>query len=283
MKPKPPEISEVTLTRRSLLNWLGKTTVLTLGAGLLASCSGTSEPADEFTDLDSSPNDTLDLNDTSANQTDTQSQTTDTDNSTDVNPEVTQPELAFAPGESEHSVFTGWGERTVDRQELESILQNWTLTVDGMVETPITLSFAELLNISRTDMLVDFHCVEGWSIYDVPWKGIHLSDLFSQVGVSSEATHVTFHTIGGSYNESLPLPIALEPRTLLAYGIGDETLPLRHGFPLRIVIPRLLAYKSAKYIERIELTNRPVNGFWVSRGYPYDGLVPERRLRDGKY
>lgn len=118
---------------------------------------------------------------------------------------------------------------------------------------------------------------------DVPWNGVHLSSLLGLVGARPAATHVTFHTVGGQYNESLPLDVALEPRTLLAYGAGGNTLPLEHGFPLRAVIPRLLGYKNAKYVHRIELTDRPVEGFWVQAGYPYDGLVPASRLRPGKY
>ncbi len=64
---------------------------------------------------------------------------------------------------------------------------------------------------------------------------------------------------------------------------AGHTLPLKHGFPLRIVIPRLLAYKNAKYVERIELTDKPLSGFWVAAGYSYDGEVPEGRLRPGRY
>ncbi len=155
--------------------------------------------------------------------------------------------------------------------------------MDGLVETPVTLTFGQILGLPRQDQLVDFHCVEGWSVYDVPWNGVHLSQLFALVAPLAAASHVTFHTIGGTYNESLPLDIATEPKTLLAYGVNCNTLPLSHGFPLRVVIPRLLGYKSAKYIHRIELTDRPINGFWVARGYTYDGEVPENRLREGKH
>jgi DMSO/TMAO reductase YedYZ molybdopterin-dependent catalytic subunit len=87
----------------------------------------------------------------------------------------------------------------------------------------------------------------------------------------------------GIYNESLPIDVALEPMTLLAYGVCEATLPQTHGFPLRIVIPRLLAYKSAKYVVRIELTDHPVEGYWVAAGYDYDGEVPSSRLRAGRY
>ena len=70
---------------------------------------------------------------------------------------------------------------------------------------------------------------------------------------------------------------------MLAYGADELSLPLRHGFPLRLVIPRLLGYKNAKTLERIELTDHPIDGFWVELGYPYDAEVDPSRLRPGKY
>jgi DMSO/TMAO reductase YedYZ molybdopterin-dependent catalytic subunit len=171
----------------------------------------------------------------------------------------------------------------VDPQDLRSILGSWRLTVDGMVENPRTFTWEELIGLTRQDQVTDFHCVEGWSVYDVPWNGVHLSTIFEVVRPRPEATYVAFHTIDGRYNESLPRTVALEPRTLLAYGIHGNTLPLAHGFPARVVVPRLLAYKSAKYVDRIELTDRPLIGFWVAAGYPYDAEVPPSRLRPGKY
>jgi DMSO/TMAO reductase YedYZ molybdopterin-dependent catalytic subunit len=191
--------------------------------------------------------------------------------------------FAFSPGTPSGGVFDGWGERTVDPQTLESILASWQLQVDGLVLTPATYSFADLLCLPRQDQVTDFHCVEGWSIHDVPWNGIRLAWLLDRVGVAPGATHVVFHTLGGTYNESLPLDVAREERTLLAYGIDGSTIPLKHGFPLRIVIPRLLGYKSAKYVHRITLTDAPLEGFWVKAGYPYAGEVPADRLRPGKY
>jgi hypothetical protein len=258
LKPrKTPDFSGKKFTRRGLLEWLGKGCVLALGGSTMASCLA------------------------------------------DIGPETDgglgQPDggweydgpgeegFAFHPGAGSHPVFSNWGERTVDRQDLQEILRSWRLGVEGMVESPRVYTFADLVELPRTDMLVAFHCVEGWSIYDVPWNGLHLSEIFKQVKPTADATHVTFHTIGGKYNESLPLDVATEPKTLLAYGIGGNTLPLKHGFPLRIVIPRLYGYKNAKYVERLELTDRPFGGYWVAAGYPYDGEVPDSRLRPGKY
>lgn len=242
-------IAPRTLSRRTWMEWLGKSAVLSLGAGVLAYCGGDST----------------------------------------ANPDASPPPPSGDAGQAfpfEPGTLVGfddWGQRTVDHQDLGWILQHWRLTVDGMVDRPQSFSFLDLLSLPRQDEIVDFHCVEGWSIYDVPWNGVHMQSLFDRVAVQPAATYVAFHTIGDIYNESMPLDIALEPKTLLGYGIDGNTLPLKHGFPLRVVIPRLLGYKNAKYVYRIELTDEPLEGYWVQAGYPYDGLVPEDRLRPGKY
>lgn len=237
------------LTRRDLLDWLGKGTVLALTSPLLNAC-GADGVLPGLPWLD--PSDTADG-------------------------------LEFKPGPTDHDVFATWWERTVDPQDLEQILARWQLRVDGKVSTPRTYGFGDLLALPRQDQVTDFHCVEGWSVHDVPWNGVHLSTILEQVGAAASATHVTFHTIGGRYNESLPIDVALEPRSLLGYGVAGNTLPLDHGFPLRVVVPRLFGYKNAKYVDRIELTDQPVEGYWVARGYPYAGEVPAERLREGKY
>jgi DMSO/TMAO reductase YedYZ molybdopterin-dependent catalytic subunit len=246
-RPKKYAPSERTLSRRDLLSWLGKGSVLALSSPLLQACAGGGlipglpwfgDVADGF---------------------------------------------EFKPGPRDDEVFDRWWERTVDRQDVQQILDRWQLRVDGMVGESRSYSFADMIALQRQDQVTDFHCVEGWSVHDVPWNGMHIATLLEQVGVESGATHITFHTIGGRYNESLPLDVAMEPKTLLGYGVAGNTLPLEHGFPLRLVVPRLYGYKSAKYVERIELTDQPVEGYWVEAGYPYGGEVAESRLREGKY
>ncbi len=247
------------VTRREMLDWLGSTTVLALGGELLVGCTA---QEDGFEYADDRP----------------EGGPVDTDLSCDD-----ASSFSFYPGDKNHSVFDKWGERTVDPQQLQSILAKWQLRVDGLVARPTVFSFADLLTLPRQDQLTDFHCVEGWSVWDVPWNGIHLSELFKLVEPLSSATHVTFHTIGDSYNESWPLEVALEPKSLLAYGVGCSTLPLSHGFPLRGVVPRKWGYKNVKYVYRIELDDELVEGFWVKSGYPYQGDVPPEKLRPGKY
>jgi DMSO/TMAO reductase YedYZ molybdopterin-dependent catalytic subunit len=259
--PKPPivRVAEKTVSRRSLMEWLGKATVLTLGGELLAAC-GNSQALNPLSGVKS-----------------------DGGLGADKDSEPIGAEFPFYPGNADQPPLDTWPERTVDRQELESIVANWTLRVDGLTERPQTLSFSDILALERQDQITDFHCVEGWSVPDVPWNGVHLSQLFKRVIPLPTATHITLYSVGDVYLESIPIEVATESKTILAYGIDGSTIPLARGFPLRLVVPRLLAYKNAKYIYRVELTNKPIEGYWVKMGYPYDGKVPESRLRTGKY
>ena len=256
-KPKRAKPAQKTLTRRSLLEWLGGGTVIALTSPLLQACGadgGVPVPGMPWLEAEAE--------------------------------RIfggTAEGFSVRPGSDDQGIAFAWPERTVDRQNVEEILASWRLRVDGMVDNPGTWSFGDMLDLPRQDQVTDFHCVEGWSVFDVPWNGFHLAALVDAVQPRAGASYVTFHTIGGSYNESLPLDVALEPRTMLAYGIEGHTLPLKTGFPLRIVIPRLLAYKNAKYVERIEFTDHPIDGYWVAAGYSYDGEVPASRLREGKY
>jgi hypothetical protein len=284
MRPRiPPRISQQTVSRRTLLEWLGKGTVLALGAPLVEACAGfdagATTPEDAPGDVPGPGADVV---------ADPTGGIDDAPGAGDAAGESATEALGdgsfpFEPGGSGGGVLDGWGERTVDPQDLRRLLADWRLTVDGMVETPRTFTWDELIALERRDQRTDFHCVEGWSVLDVPWNGVHLSALFDLVRPRTAATHVAFHTVDERYNESLPVGVALEPRTLLAYGIDGRTLPLPHGFPVRIVVPRLLGYKNPKYVRRIELTDVPLLGYWVRAGYPYDGEVPAGRLRPGRY
>jgi hypothetical protein len=265
-------VSPVTHTRRTVLEWIGQGAAVAALPTALGACfprrdedrcctGGSPGDSDPARDSGAHPGDSDPLQD----------------------PDCPEGSYEFAPPAQEPAIYDDWNVRTVDPQELDGILAGWELAVDGLVDHPRSFGFQELIEMARQDQVMDFHCVEGWSVLDVPWNGVHLQTLLDRVGRQAGATHVTFHTIDSVYNESLPLEVALEPHTLLAYGVCGATLPLSHGFPLRLVVPRLLAYKSAKYIHRIELTDHAIQGFWVQRGYSYEAEVPEDRLREGRY
>ena len=258
-----------TMERRTVLEWFGKAAVLGLSSPLLTAClEGGPYPDDnhngETTSSDDDGTDSTSIGDSS------------------VNEDTSSPKLVFEPGEG-HPLLDQFVVFTVDEQNLSDILKSWTLTIDGLVENPVTLTFRDLLDMTPRHQTTDFHCVTGWSVLDVPWVGVHLSALLQRVVPQQTATHITFHCTGDIYTESTTLEEALEPNSILAYGVGDSTLPLDHGFPLRLIVPRKLGYKNAKYLYRVELTDAPLWGYWEQRGYPYEADVPESRLREGKY
>jgi hypothetical protein len=267
-----------TLNRRSFLRWLGGSAVLTLGAGLSTACDHADGLFEGDGSMDRDGGTDGPLGDGRADGS-----SVDAWQPSDLCEGMEPEQFPFEPEPRDHEVYVGWWERTVDRQSLTQILDSWRLDVDGLVARPVRLRFQDLMCLARQDQITDLHCVEGWSVEDIPWNGIHYSELASLVDPLSTATHATLHCQTGVYTESVPLEILQEQRSLLAYGVAGSTLPVKHGFPLRLVIPRLYAYKSAKYIARIELTDHRVDGFWEQRGYSYDAEVPQGRLRPGRY
>ena len=256
MKPnQPPIIAQNRVERRTVLSWLGNATVLALGGDVLSACLGTNTAKGRPGDAGA---------ERPAGAADAQG-------------------FDFHPGPGTDPIFSDWYENTVDTQNLADILANWTLTVDGMTSNPLSLGFADLIALARQDQVTDFHCVEGWSVDDVPWNGVSLASMLDLAGAAPSATYLSFYSVGGEYSESLPISVAREPRTLLGYGVGGSTLPLAHGFPLRLVVPRLYGYKSAKYLSRIEVTDHAITGYWEQYGYSYGGEVPASLLRPGKY
>jgi len=253
---QPPIIAQSTVERRTVLGWLGNATVLALGGDVLSACLGTSTANSGRPDAagEDGPGEGADAQG-----------------------------FDFQPGPGTDPIFTDWYENTVDSQNLVDILASWTLTVDGMTSNPLSLGFADLIALARQDQVTDFHCVEGWSVDDVPWNGVSLASMLDLAGADPSATYVNFYSVGGEYSESLPIGVAREPRTLLGYGVGGSTLPLAHGFPVRLVVPRLYGYKNAKYLSRIEITDHAITGYWEQYGYSYDGEVPAALLRPGKY
>lgn len=162
--------------------------------------------------------------------------------------------------------------RTVD-DEPKQTLEEWVLEVDGMVETPLRVDYAAWSALPRFEEDVDFPCVEGWTVKNVHWGGVHPMDLVAEAGPTSRATHAVFHAFDGKYVDCLPLEQLREPHTILADMLDGKRLPAEHGGPVRLVVPSQLAYKSVKFVRRIELTDRLIEGYWERAGYPSDAPV----------
>jgi DMSO/TMAO reductase YedYZ molybdopterin-dependent catalytic subunit len=144
--------------------------------------------------------------------------------------------------------------------------ERWRLTVDGAVETPLTLSYAELLALPQVEQEADFHCVTGWSIFDLALRGVRLETLAALARPTAEATHLMCHAYDG-YSTNLPLEEALKPDVLVVHTVDGAPLPRDHGGPVRIVVPQLWAWKGAKWVSRLELLTQDRRGYWEIRGY----------------
>ena len=144
--------------------------------------------------------------------------------------------------------------------------ERWKLAVDGAVESPLSLSFADLLALPQAEEEADFHCVTGWSVMDLALRGVRLETVLALARPSPEATHLMTYAADG-YSTNLPLEEALKPDVLLVHAIGGKPLAAEHGGPVRIVVPQLWAWKGAKWVSRIELLTHDRRGYWEIRGY----------------
>jgi DMSO/TMAO reductase YedYZ molybdopterin-dependent catalytic subunit len=143
---------------------------------------------------------------------------------------------------------------------------SWRLAVDGAVETPLSLSWDELLALPQVEDVQDFHCVTGWSRMDLRFGGVRLETVLALAHPRADATHVLFHG-HDDYTTNLPLEEALKEDVLLAHTVDGAPLPAEHGGPCRVVTPELYAWKGAKWIARVEVTTRNVKGTWEQNGY----------------
>ena len=148
-------------------------------------------------------------------------------------------------------------------------INTWTIRVFGLVEQEITLDWQQFAALPWQVLDADFHCVTQWSALDQTWEGVAVSDLLEQAGVSPEAKFVMAHCFG-DYTTNLPLDIALD-EGFLAHKQGGQPIGKSHGWPLRLIVPSLYGWKSAKWVNEIELMAEDSPGFWEQRGYHNNG------------
>jgi DMSO/TMAO reductase YedYZ molybdopterin-dependent catalytic subunit len=145
-------------------------------------------------------------------------------------------------------------------------LQKWRLELTGEVKTPFSLSWAEFRALPRASQVSDFHCVTTWSKFDVSWGGVPFRAIAEQVGVKPEARFVIAQGAEG-YTTNIPLEDCLREDVLLADELDGQPLPLEHGGPVRLIVPHLYAWKSAKFLSGLRFSAVDEPGFWETRGY----------------
>jgi DMSO/TMAO reductase YedYZ molybdopterin-dependent catalytic subunit len=142
----------------------------------------------------------------------------------------------------------------------------WDLTIGGLVDRPVTIGLDDLRAMPSVSITVDIHCVTKWSKFDTTWTGVRVRDLFDQVGVQSTATHVLEHAEYG-YTTNLPLADITTDDAIVAYAFDGAEIEPVHGGPVRIVVPHLYFWKSAKWVRELQLVDRDIAGFWERNGY----------------
>jgi DMSO/TMAO reductase YedYZ molybdopterin-dependent catalytic subunit len=146
-------------------------------------------------------------------------------------------------------------------------VKNYTLNVYGLVESPLTLKYEEVLsNYKHFEKVVKLNCVEGWSS-KLLWEGVLIYDILKNANLKADANTVIFHCADG-YTTSLPIDYIRDEKILLAYKVNGIILPKEYGFPFRVVAEAKYGYKWAKWVVGIEVTNDPnYKGYWESRGF----------------
>jgi DMSO/TMAO reductase YedYZ molybdopterin-dependent catalytic subunit len=144
----------------------------------------------------------------------------------------------------------------------------WTLRVRGAVDHPRDLSLDDLRRMTRTDLRVRHHCVEGWSAV-ASWHGVRVADVARAVGARADARYVEFRSFDGGYYSCWDRESAEHPQSILAYGMNGDTLSPAHGAPVRLYGAVKLGYKSVKYLDEIRFLPRASGGFWEDRGYEW--------------
>ncbi len=131
---------------------------------------------------------------------------------------------------------------------------DWRLSVDGMVARPTSFSLSELKSYPSRSQITQLACEEGWS-YIAQWIGVPLSQILEVVGAHAKARYVVYFSIDPEWWESIDIAEAQHPQTFLAYGMNGGELPVAHGGPLRMRVPRQLGYKSVKFITQLTVTD----------------------------
>ena len=169
-----------------------------------------------------------------------------------LTPEVTSNRLHYTVDES---II----DPNVDRR-------SWRLRVEGLVGRPLSLGYDELLAMPSTEQYVTLQCISnlvgGDLVGTAKWTGVPLARVLERAGGAGRgAVRVVFHAVGG-YSDSLPLAKAMDPATVVAYGMNDRSLPRAHGFPARIIAPGIYGMKNVKWLERIEVVDYDYRGYW---------------------
>jgi len=160
---------------------------------------------------------------------------------------------------SDWPVLTAEAQPRIDPEE-------WAVTVDGAVESPRTWTWREARALRGSTYFGDIHCVTTWSMLDTTFSGVSVDTLLELTRPRPGATHLMAHCETG-YTTNLSLADVTDGKAWLVWEYDGRPLPAEHGGPVRLLVPHLYFWKSAKWVDRLELLTTDQPGFWERNGY----------------
>ena len=180
----------------------------------------------------------------------------------------TQRENRVPPGQSrtlKWPVLDAFGPPSINAAD-------WKLSLFGLVNNPIDFTWEQFNALPRVKVFADFHCVTRWSRLGNTWEGVSVRELIERAGgAKAEARYVVAHGYDGGWTTNLPFSEFLADDALVATHHDGEPLSMEHGAPARLIVPRLYAWKSAKWLGGLELLREDKAGFWERNGYHMHG------------
>lgn len=146
----------------------------------------------------------------------------------------------------------------------------WQFSIFGLVEKERRLTFKEFISLPQVKVFSDIHCVTGWSKLNNFWEGVSTGEIRRLVSILPNAKFVIVHSADGFFT-NLPAAEFFDNDVLFALHYNDKPLSKEHGYPVRLVVPHLYFWKSAKWVTGIEFIESDRRGFWESRGYHNHG------------
>ncbi|MBI2918607.1 MAG: molybdopterin-dependent oxidoreductase [Chloroflexi bacterium] len=153
---------------------------------------------------------------------------------------------------------------------------DWKLTVDGLVDRPLALSYEQLKSLPPVTQFLTLECISnevgGDLMGNARWTGVALSTLLKEASVRPGVRKVVLHA-ADDYSDSITLDKALEPGTVIAYEMNGVALPDGHGFPARLLVPGIYGMKNVKWLTRVELVDYDYQGYWQQRGWSDSAVI----------
>ena len=160
-------------------------------------------------------------------------------------------------------------------------LRTWEFSVSGLVDAPKSWRWEEFQKLPRVRVFADFHCVTRWSRLGNLWEGVRTTELLHHVNLQHNARFVLVHAYDENWSTNMPMDSFFAEDSLFADTHDGEPIPVEHGGPLRLIVPRLYGWKSAKWIRGVEFLSQDQAGFWERGGYHMRGDPwREERYRD---